>query len=340
VANGLGMGVASSLRERRKMDSAKISQLTYQGNELDMSPEHFGLLRRSDDALEDREELRGRLAEDGYLFLPGLLEREEVLAARGEVTTRLAAANLLDERFPPMEGVTQAAAPSFMPELARENEPLKQLLYSGRMMAFYQFLLGGPVRHFDYTWFRAKTPGTDTATQPHYDVVYMGRETKTGLYTSWTPLGDVPYEMGGLMVLEGSHRLEDLREGYGGIDVDAYCSNEGDAERIVVEARAEGRELTAEERGQVHRNPTGAFSSDAIDAQRQLGGRWLTAEYKAGDLLVFEMYLLHASSDNQSDRIRLSSDSRYQLAAEPVDERWIGDDPPAHGIRAKHGMIC
>ena len=33
-------------------------------------------------------------------------------------------------------------------------------------------------------------------------------------------------------------------------------------------------------------------------------------------------------------------DSRYQLASEPVDERWIGVDPPKHGIRAKQGMIC
>jgi hypothetical protein len=28
------------------------------------------------------------------------------------------------------------------------------------------------------------------------------------------------------------------------------------------------------------------------------------------------------------------------LAREAVDERWIGGDPPAHGIRAKRGMVC
>ena len=87
-------------------------------------------------------------------------------------------------------------------------------------------------------------------------------------------------------------------------------------------------------------NSSGAYSNDAIAVREELRGRWLTSKYKMGDLLVFCMYLLHASSDNQTDRIRLSSDSRYQLAREAVDERWIGADPPAHGIRAKRGMVC
>jgi hypothetical protein len=52
------------------------------------------------------------------------------------------------------------------------------------------------------------------------------------------------------------------------------------------------------------------------------------------------MYIMHSSSDNHSNQYRLSSDTRYQLASEPQDERWIGDKPPAHGIRAKRGMVC
>ena len=59
-----------------------------------------------------------------------------------------------------------------------------------------------------------------------------------------------------------------------------------------------------------------------------------------GDLLVFGMYTIYASSDNNTNQIRLSSDSRYQLASEPADERWIGANPPANGILAQKGMIC
>ena len=56
--------------------------------------------------------------------------------------------------------------------------------------------------------------------------------------------------------------------------------------------------------------------------------------------MVFSVYTMHASPENHTAQIRLSSDSRYQLASEPVDDHWIGDDPPAHGIRAKQGIIC
>ncbi len=167
----------------------------------------------------------------------------------------------------------------------------------------------------------------------------MGRGTPQ-LYTSWTPYGDVPYEMGGLMVLEKSHQHEELVQGYGQTDVDLYCQNEGEAEMLVRAAQREGRELTGDERTQIHWNSTGAYSNDAIATRKEWGGRWLTAEYAVGDVLVFCMHLMHASSDNQSECIRLSSDTRYQLASEPVDERWIGDNPAAHGIRAKRGMVC
>ena len=236
--------------------------------------------------------------------------------------------------------INPAATGPFMPVLARNNPPLDKVLHDGPMMDFYEFFLGGPVRHYDYTWFRAKQPGTNTATTPHCDIVYMGRGTKA-LYTSWTPFSDVPYEMGGLMVLEGSHKNEALKQGYGQTDVDAFCENDGPtARQIVAAAQEQGRELTREEREQIRWNSSGAYSHDAIAVREELRGRWLTAEYQMGDLLVFCMYLLHASSDNQTDRIRFSSDTRYQRSHEPIDDRWIGDDPPAHGIRAKRAWCA
>ena len=43
------------------------------------------------------------------------------------------------------------------------------------------------------------------------------------------------------------------------------------------------------------------------------------------------MTTIHASLDNQTDRVRLSSDTRYQRASQPADTRWIGANPPTHG---------
>lgn len=293
---------------------ALLPRLTALGKELDTSPAAFGTLRRSAiDLIDDVPSLRARMQEDGYLYLPGYLDSDEVLAARRAVTDRLAADGLLDDRYPSIEAVAgQGVGVKFKPDLAHDNAPLHTLLYTGRMMDFYEKLLGGPVRHFDYTWMRAVAPGTGTA--PHCDIVFMGRGT-TNLYTSWTPLGDISLEIGGVMILENSHKHERLRSGYGTKDVDEVCTNHN---------IGWGGHLT--------QNP--------VRLRERFGGRWLTNEYRAGDLLVFSMFTVHGSLDNQSDRIRLSSDTRYQLASDPVDERWIGPAPIAHGPAAKRGRIC
>ena len=65
------------------------------------------------------------------------------------------------------------------------------------------------------------------------------------------------------------------------------------------------------------------------------------ADYKAGDLLTFNMLTVHAALDNRvPDSLRLSSDSRYQKASEPIDERWVGENPPGHGPDGKVGLVC
>ena len=224
-----------------------------------------------------------------------------------------------------------------MPNLAEGNDPLLRLLYDGEMIALFEQLLGESVRPFDFTWLRAVSPGNSTA--PHCDKVYMGRGT-SDLYTAWTPLGDIPLSTGGLIVLENSHReKEGVLHDYLKQDVDTYCEN--------------GPNVEAIQTGKLHWEHwdgsfeawDGAFSHDPPSLREQFGGRWLTAkEYRAGDVLIFTMATMHASLDNRSDQMRLSSDTRYQRASEPVDERWIngpnGERPIAHGLAGKRGKIC
>ena len=52
--------------------------------------------------------------------------------------------------------------------------------------------------------------------------------------------------------------------------------------------------------------------------------------FPAGDLIIFNMFLMHASLVNTSDKIRITADTRYQLASEPIDERWVGEKPRGH----------
>jgi hypothetical protein len=300
----------------------------YKGRPVDTSATAFGELVRSDAESTDAAGLRGLLVENGYLFLPQLLDRRDVMSACHEVLGRLQRMGLLADGSAIEEGVAkEGVSSSSAHDVAKDSPALDRLIYGPEILGFFTNLLGGPVRHFDFTWLRAKTPGQDTATEPHCDNVFMGRGSR-GLLTAWTPLGDCPMEMGGLVILEGSHQQPKVH-GYAELDVDIYCSNGPDAAAI--------------ERGDIlwdSRANGGVLGEDAIAVREQLGGRWLTTNFKAGDLLVFTMFTVHASLDNQSDRFRLSSDSRYQLAAEPIDKRWVGESPPGHGPRGKKAMIC
>jgi ectoine hydroxylase-related dioxygenase (phytanoyl-CoA dioxygenase family) len=189
------------------------------------------------------------------------------------------------------------------------------------MIELHERLLGGPIRHFDMTWVRVTAPGAGTPS--HTDIVFMGRGTQR-LLTAWVPYGDVPRAMGGLALLEGSHRNREIREVYGRQDVDTYCENLGEEPRD----------------GEPGGGVDPILDHDATALRHRLGGRWLTTDFAAGDLLVFGMFTAHASLDNRTDRWRLSSDSRYQLAAEPIDERWVGEHPVGHTRAGKRGMIC
>jgi ectoine hydroxylase-related dioxygenase (phytanoyl-CoA dioxygenase family) len=212
---------------------------------------------------------------------------------------------------------------AFQPDLAKDNHALQHVIHGSKLRSFYEVFFGEAVLHFDFTWIRAVGPGHGT--HPHCDLVYMGRGTHD-LLTCWIPYGDVPLDLGGLIVLEDSHRKSDRIRTYLEVDVDTYCSNRPDQVKKALE----------EERW----SHPGRLSTNPETLRQKLGGRWLTADWKAGDFITFKMNTVHASLDNQTDRIRLSSDTRYQRASEPADERWIGANPPGHSRAGKRGRIC
>ncbi len=292
---------------------------------LDMSPEAFGELTDCSAMLSDVGALHRHMRDEGYLFLRGFHDPAEVQRARASLIARLVAQDVIDTSRDSNDAFPSARAKAnFNPDIAAKNAEVMDVVYGERMMRFFDGFLGGPARHYDFTWIRTVLPGA--ATPPHMDVVYMGRGTKK-LFTCWTPYGDVPIEMGGLMVLERSHTHDRLNRGYGTKDVDTFCEN-----RV-------GAGFTKMGGGGNIRDG-GVLSENPVVLRERLGGRWLTTDYRMGDVLIFSVYLVHCSMDNVSDRIRLTSDTRYQLASDPVDERWVGENPIAHGPDAKRGMIC
>lgn len=297
---------------------------TVQGYPLEAPGHPIGALRRTSPDC-NVSVLRESMEEDGYVYLPGFFDRAAVLGVRRELIRRLERTGVLAEDTDPMDGVLRAKWSSPLVanpyrELARGNVPLDSLLYGGRMMALWQSLLGGEVLHFDYTWLRAVPPGSGTPA--HTDIVFMGRGTRR-LYTAWVPYGDIPLELGGLAILEHGHKRDAIRLEYATRDADTYCENTGESPTTGPDPK---RAL---------------LDSDPAHLREVLGGQWLTSSYEAGDLLIFGMFTPHVGIDNRtSDRLRISSDSRYQLASETADPRWVGSDPIGHGPDAKVGLIC
>ena len=245
-----------------------LPQIYSFGHALDMEDTKIGLLRDSAAAIDDVEELRRRFATDGYLYMKGCLDRDEVLAARATLTDGLAAAGVLDENYPAIEGVCKPGAGYvFKPELTNNNPAVQNLLYSGRLPEFYRKFYGEDIRHYDFTWLRAIGPGKGT--NPHCDLPYMGRGTH-GHMTCWVPYGDISFDLGGLMVLEGSHQRMDLLENYIYRDVDSYCANKPEQVKIAT-TNAKGTGWTF----------SGTLSHNPPVLRNKFGGRWLTTEFQA-----------------------------------------------------------
>jgi ectoine hydroxylase-related dioxygenase (phytanoyl-CoA dioxygenase family) len=276
-----------------------MTMLAMGRRELELGGRYLGGLRDSTDMLADPERLRRRMAEDGYLLLRGLHRREMVVAARDHILANLHENGQIDRGHPLAEAVVaEGGRGAFLggSKALTRSRPFLDLVESPEIMSFFARFLESDVLTFDYKWLRVVGPGDFTGA--HYDVVYMGRGTHD-LFTCWTPLVDVPYALGPLAILEGSHRIQSIRETYGKMDVDRD-------------------------------HVTGWFDNDPVALVNRFGGRWLTAEFQMGDVLLFGMFTMHGSLNNSSSRYRISCDTRYQRASDPVDERWIGEEPLAH----------
>ena len=264
-------------------------------------------LRDANALLGDASALHQRMADDGYLLLRGLIDREAVLAARASILHHMAEHEALEPGSRPLDGVMGQYGKS-LNMMGRKpvthESAVRRVLEAPELFAFFERYFAETATTFDYKWLRAV--GNEQCTGAHYDVIYMGRGSSR-LHTCWLPLDDIPIHKGTLCICPGSHQapgFAKLRETYGRIDVDRDGYG-------------------------------GWFTKDPLEVTEKFGGQWHTTDFHAGDVIIFGMYTMHASTTNTTDQWRLSCDVRFQPAADPVDERWVGDNPIGHyGHRA------
>lgn len=277
-------------------------------NGYTLDPAILGRLQPTDPN-RSMEDLRAQYRAQGYLWLKQFLDRDEVLAFRRRFFAAFAEVGLLAPGSDPVDGIysggeDRETARKLLMEAVRWAA-YESFCFSPRIWQFYEAFLGGPVYLHKRKIVRYTRPDDVNCTGAHYDLTYLRGGTDS-VCTSWIPIGDIPVEMGGLVYLEGSDRWGRTME---------------------EEFRLKNQDLPPEERiSAYNRNMTqgGWLSKDLPTLAERMGSRWLTADYEAGDMVVHSAYMIHAATLNQSheNRLRLSTDIRYQLVREEIDQRW------------------
>jgi hypothetical protein len=286
------------MTEYPPLESKRV--LTSNGYRLDPAADRLGrLVPVSDGEREDPAALRARFDRDGYLFLPGFFEPEIVLRFRRDYFAKLAPSGLTRSGTDPVDGIAGPAGgldrALLRGILFREIVPGEAYLGLCRhpaLIRFFERFLGTDEVHLHRRKIiRHVGPGESgigAATHAHYDLLYL-REGTDRVVSSWIPLGDCPIERGPLIYLEGSHHRVRAREAAG-----------------------------------TTRRPAASITADLPSLAEEYDARWLVTDFAAGDLMVHDAHLIHASLDNHDPHgvIRLSTDIRFQAAAEPIDGRW------------------
>lgn len=290
-------------------EARRIVELTAGGKRLDASPRRLGWLTPTA-AGTPVNVLRRRFREQGYLWLKGFLDPAEVVSFRRYVFTHLDGTGLVRPGSDPALGLSSGSAP----QKDKADRRLMALVRSAAYEAFCvqprlwrfmdEFLEGLSYLH-KRKLLRYTQPHTAAATPAHYDLVYL-RGGTSRIVTAWIPIGDTPPEMGGLVYLEGSHAL--------GVEMEAeFARNAVD--------------LTPEERVDAynrHMGEGGWISKDLPGMAERFDARWLVADYEAGDVVLHSPFMVHASTTNvdPGNRIRLSTDIRFQNVDDEIDARW------------------
>ncbi len=243
----------------------------------------------------DFDGLRQRMTDDGYLFIRGFHPRQKAEAAHQSVLAALRDADALDPDVDWRDGIAGAGNAHFAffrkVEVAHAPEVLA-VTDGPHTTDFYENLMGGPVVTMDKRWLRAMARGGSNFF--HYDSAYVGRGT-LNRYTMWSAFSDIGLENGPLAICLGSHRDERLKATYGLADMDLDLIDP-------------------------------VFSRDPREMGEKFGFRLATAHFQPGDALLFGLHLLHSSVPNQTNRYRISIDTRYQLASDLRDERFYGEN--------------
>ncbi|MFN8494336.1 MAG: phytanoyl-CoA dioxygenase family protein [Caldilineaceae bacterium] len=254
-------------------------------------------LRVSNDAMHDPAKLRRRLADEGYVFFKRLQDPAKLRDLRREMLTVIQQGGWLVAGTDPLDGIADVSAQCTEGDLGYTDvyhevyklESFHRSAHLPEVMGMVETLMGRPIMPHPQKIARIWFPKyTDHTTPIHQDFVHFQGNFET--LTCWAPVGDCPIELGGLAVLPGSHKVNQVLDhhfslGAGGLYVDT------------------------EQEAQTH---------------KELDVAWHTTNYEMGDTLIFPALTIHKALPNYTeDKLRVSLDNRYQAIGDPIAEHML-----------------
>ncbi|OAL02006.1 hypothetical protein IQ06DRAFT_273040 [Phaeosphaeriaceae sp. SRC1lsM3a] len=302
-----------------------------------LRPEQVGELKQSSPSMP-LEEIRRRYNEDGYVFLKGLLPRDDVLKAREEYFKMLSPSGVLKPGTQPVDGIFDAdkdaadfpgigagAAGGNGRPGAETAEKFVDLALEAHYAHWYKetFCKHPVLRDFiarmtgwgentlgiRRSLLRNNTPG-NKAIGVHYDQIFLRHGEPTSV-TAWIPMGDVSLTGGGLIYLEKGHTL--------GREIEADFTRKATESGLSEEEAKNAFNQNMLSTGLLADGPR--EYSDTFDRQ------WLVTSYEAGDVVLHNPFAIHASTMNYDPNhiIRVGTDLRFVDSSKPWDKRWDHD---------------
>lgn len=292
-----------------------------------MSTSKFVPLKEVNPYIEETHTLASTFADNGYLFFRNLLNKKRVEAVRDSIIDVLKEHGFVNKdanadpiwsgkwpetnEFSPDGVVTKTVVNlgvletlSVAPELI---EALERVL-SGAIFCWadnkgrLRLMLSG-----EKSMQVADGPKFSFTTPPHQDYYFF---RPVDFCTVWIPLMDIDASIGGLAIERGSHK-EGLHEvWWKGKDYLGVAEN------------PEQARVWREEGGIVVAGRTKPKNADRV---------WLRSDYQLGDVLIFHPLMMHTGVANTSDRVRISTDFRYQRKG--TQTNWESHTPMAESSK-------
>jgi CheY-like chemotaxis protein len=246
------------------------------------------------------ETIRESFRRRGYILLRDALDRAAVLDLRAAYLGKFpdslfkTGTNRVDGRFSgyypldlPRHGTPGHPAHAFV-----RGDQFRSFVATERLQGLAEILLGGSAVRLRRTPLRHFLGGSKVASRAHIDYSYLDAGSSE-IVTFWIPIGECPLVAGGVIYLENSTTL----------DFDAVRRG------LPTDREHDARPLT----------------HDLRELADRTGKRWLWTNFAAGDVVAHSPFMVHASVNAQSDRMRISIDVRFVRTGTAVDPRWTDD---------------